>query len=290
MATKTDNTIIAANDTDAHFRAWAQFIHDVFALPSCWVNTSDTGQINLTTVVKPAAANTSQGYEIWRMNDTLQSTKPVFIKIEYGSGPAAATPAYWLTIGIGSDGAGTITGILFARTQVPAVSNNTSATNKCFGSASTNRVTIAMFLDTGNMPFWLAIERTKTPGTTTGEDNGTGVLLAFGVSTGSHKSQVLPFGATAPTAEDGIQCILSRNNPTTYTGDQGIGLMIPMLGVAIQPGMNVCITMTADFAAFAQPAFTLYGASHTYQQMGSNIHTLRVGTSDSNTKLLLRYE
>jgi hypothetical protein len=290
MATKTDNTIIAANDTDAHFRAWAQFIHDVFNLTSCWVNTTDSGQINLTTVTKPAGASTSQGYEIWKMNDTLQSTKPVFLKIEYGSGAAANTPGIWMTIGTGSDGSGSITGTLFARTQIAAASNNTSTQNKCFGSAATNRVNFAMFLDVNTLPIWFALERTKTEGTTTGADSGDGLILAFGGSTASHKSQVLPFGATAPTAEDGIQCILSRNNPTAYTGDQGIGLMIPILGVAKQPGYNVAVTMGNDFAAFAQPTFSLYGANHTWQHMGTLINNLRVGITDSLTRLLLLYE
>jgi hypothetical protein len=288
MATKTDSTIIGANDTDAHFRAWAQFIHDVFALTSCWVQTGDTGQVNLATVTKPGAANTSQGYEIWRMNDSLQSTKPVFLKLEYGSGGATNTPAIWLTIGTGSDGAGTITGTLFARTQNPATTSNTSTPNKCFGSASTNRITVAMFLDVASLPIWFAIERTKD---STGADTSVGLILAFGPSGGVNtKSVVLPFGATAPTPETGLQCILSTNNPTAYTGDQGIGLMIPMLGVAVQPGLNVLVTMANDFAAFAQPTFTLYSATHTWQHMGANINSLARGGQDSNTRLMLRYE
>ena len=293
MATKTDNTIIGSNDTDAHFRAIAQFIHDVFALTSCWVQTSDTGQVNLTTVAKPAATNTAQGYEIWRMNDALQSTKPVFAKVEYGSGGAALNFSYWLTVGTGSDGAGTITGILLARTQQGAGTNNAATMNKCFGSASTNRITIAMLLDVSTIPFWFAIERTKD---SAGADTNVGLIMAFGGFQGGStvKSIVLPFGATAPVAELGIQAILSTNNPTAYTGDQGVGLMIPMLGVAIQPGLNVCITMVNDFAAFAQPSFTLYGASHTWQHMGGFITTVaRGGTpggSDANTRLMLLYE
>lgn len=194
------------------------------------------------------------------------------------------------TIGTGSDGAGGITGIIFARTSLPAAGNNTGTANKCFGSASTNRMMVSMFLDVSTLPHWFAIERTKVPGTSTGADNGDGLIMAWSVSAGSHKSQTLPFGAVAPVAEDGIQCILSRNNPTAYTGDQGIGLMIPMLGVAKQPGLNVCITMSSDFAEYAQPSFTLYGGTHVYQHMGNRLTTLRPGPSDASTRLLLLYE
>ncbi len=288
MATKTDSTIIACNDTDAKFRAWSQFIHDVFALASCWVQTADTGQINLTTVTRPTLTNTAQGYEIWEMDDALQASVPVFAKIEYGSGGNANNPSVWLTIGVGSNGTGTITGILLARTQIFSGTNNTATTNKCFGSASTNRITCAMHLDLASAPFWFAIERTKD---SDGADTSSGCIVAYGGTGGTGtKSVVLPFGATAPTPESGIQCILSTNNPTAYTGDQGIGLMIPMLGVAIQPGLNVCLTMSSDFAAFAQPSFTLYGATHTWQHMGGNITTLARGTTDSATRLLLLYE
>src|SRR5262245_52043536 len=103
-------TLILANDTDAHFRAWPQWIHDKLSAAG-WVQTSDTGQIDLTTVVKPAAVSTSQGYEIWRMADSLQATFPVFMKLEYGSGASSANnPQIWITLGTGSNGSGTLTG------------------------------------------------------------------------------------------------------------------------------------------------------------------------------------
>ena len=103
-------------DTDARFRALASFVSDNLTaggLPK----TADTGQINLATVTRPAV-NTSGGYEIRRFDDALQATKPVFFKIEYGTG--AGSPgtgiSFWLTIGTGSDGAGNITGTFFTRT------------------------------------------------------------------------------------------------------------------------------------------------------------------------------
>lgn len=71
-----------------------------------WTKTSDTGQINNTTVTKPGGSNTSQGYEIYR-----NSSSDIYFKIEYGSGNGGATcPGIWLTPGTGSNGSGTITG------------------------------------------------------------------------------------------------------------------------------------------------------------------------------------
>jgi hypothetical protein len=101
-------TLAADNSTAAKFRAWAQFVHSTITLAGGWINTADTGQIDLTTVAAPTGLSQSMGYKIYRMNDPFQSTKPVFIKLEFGSGSGAATqPSFWLTVGTGSDGAGT---------------------------------------------------------------------------------------------------------------------------------------------------------------------------------------
>lgn len=105
--------------TDAEFRAWGLSISTALAAIGL-VQTSDTGQINWTTVTKPSGATASQGYEIWRMNDTAQSTAPIFMKIEYGSGNSGANPSIYLTIGTGSNGSGTLNGTpIAARFQIP---------------------------------------------------------------------------------------------------------------------------------------------------------------------------
>ena len=79
------------------------------------VQTTDTGQIDWTTVAAPTTSAQSMGYEIWRFNDALQATAPIFFKIEFGSAGPADHPSIWLTVGTGSNGAGTITNIGAAR-------------------------------------------------------------------------------------------------------------------------------------------------------------------------------
>ena len=87
-----------------------------------WIQTADTGQTSNATfaTIYNGTLNSSSGYQIWRMNDSLQGTYPVFIKIEFGCGSVSNTPAMWVTIGTGSNGTGTITGIVIARTQFNA--------------------------------------------------------------------------------------------------------------------------------------------------------------------------
>lgn len=113
---KVTYTLPVSQSTDAGFREWGSALSAGLASAGL-VQTSDTGQINWTTVVR-AAPDNSAGYEIWRMDDAMQATKPVFFKLEYGSGSSSNVPFMWLTVGSGSNGSGTITDTYLARTLI----------------------------------------------------------------------------------------------------------------------------------------------------------------------------
>ena len=110
------STIYTAIDhsTDAGFRVWGTEFHAQLLAIGLTL-TSDTGQINWTTVVRPALNGTA-GYEIWRFNDTLQGTTPIFIKFEFGTSSTINYPSIWISIGNGSNGSGTLTGLTSNKT------------------------------------------------------------------------------------------------------------------------------------------------------------------------------
>jgi hypothetical protein len=89
--------------SDAGFRAWGSDLSAAFADVGL-VKTADTGQINWTTVTRPAAT-TMAGYEVWRYPDSS-----IFVKFFFGTGTGAATPGVQFQVGTGSDGAGALTG------------------------------------------------------------------------------------------------------------------------------------------------------------------------------------
>lgn len=97
-----------SNTTD--FRIWGQNIASLFTGAGL-VKTADTGQIDWTTVSMPASVNSNAGYEIYRFDDTLQATVPIFIKITYGMGNNGQTIRLILEVGSGTNGSGTITGV-----------------------------------------------------------------------------------------------------------------------------------------------------------------------------------
>jgi hypothetical protein len=107
MAIRTTTTRLR-HDSDATFREWIQEIETSFTTIGL-VQTADTGQINTATATRPATS-ASGGFQIWRFNDSLQATFPVFLRIEYRTGSAATNPLVRIGIGTGTDGAGTLTG------------------------------------------------------------------------------------------------------------------------------------------------------------------------------------
>ncbi len=89
--------------TDAAYRLWVADFHA--AMLGCgMVQTSDTGQLNPLTIVRPVA-NTTNDYYVYAFNDGLA---PIIIKCLFGSGIAATSPGLSIQVGVNTDGAGNI--------------------------------------------------------------------------------------------------------------------------------------------------------------------------------------
>jgi hypothetical protein len=115
MTTASTNTTVAQT-SNATFQAWVNEVYTNLVTNCGLTQTSDTGQMAVPCVTNvPGAGSTSAGYYVFKFNDTLQATSPVFIKLEFGSGSAAADPQMWITVGSGSNGSGTINGTAMTR-------------------------------------------------------------------------------------------------------------------------------------------------------------------------------
>lgn len=115
MTTQVTTTVIE-HSSDATFRTW---VAEVIAMliAAGITQTADTGQINTTTVTRPGT-NTNAGYAIFRFNDTMQATAPIFFRIDFGTGGVATGPRMMLTVGTATNGSGTISGAGIASTNI----------------------------------------------------------------------------------------------------------------------------------------------------------------------------
>jgi hypothetical protein len=112
---------------DATFRAWGSLFRAAIEAAG-WVQTADTGQVNWVTVTAPAA-NTNGVYEVYRLDDALQATDPVFLKVVYSRASNTNAGILRFQAGTASDGAGTITSAANTNTSVTALSDAQNGMN-----------------------------------------------------------------------------------------------------------------------------------------------------------------
>lgn len=97
-------------DTDAEFRSECLLIHNALKATGGLVQTSDTGQTDFTTNTRATSAGVG-GYTIYRFDDAHQSSYPLFLRFDWYQSQAGRL-GFAITIGTGTNGAGTITGVI----------------------------------------------------------------------------------------------------------------------------------------------------------------------------------
>lgn len=267
MASFTATPANFTNSSDANFRTWGSYIA-ARLLAVGLVQTSDTGQINWTTVLAPGAASTFMGYEIWRFADSLQASAPVYIKVEYGSSTSAANnPGMRFSFGSGSNGSGTLTGNL----STTYLAGATAVAGACsvVGSGSTNRFCISYgFTTAGGYGMFFGFERSKDAA---GNDTVEAVLGVFNNTTVSGSSTGQKFYPVWSTTLGDIGLTTATPAPALFppsvatSGAQTV--LAPLLhskGIFMNPGMNFLGYYTAGPVPNGTPSVYMYGVARTY--------------------------
>lgn len=258
----TDTRTLSGTFTlDSDFRSWGSGLNAQIAAVGL-VKTSDTGQIDWTTTLKPSAGTQKVGYEIWRFNDALQATKPVFIRIDYGSSSAGISfPGLWVTVGTSTNGAGTLTGQVGATKQV--YSSSAGTVSYCSGSSS--RLNLVTSVSTLTSIMVICVERTKTGA---GVDTGDAIVRYAFSSAVAAGFQVVPFAGTI-SADAGASTSLDMN----LGGASSIGTDVMLSPTTIFFGkplfVSWCIYKSTEIAGLVAITFTHLGATRTYMPMGA---------------------
>lgn len=292
MTMKQTYSEIINHTTDAGFRAWATNLST--ALQACGlVKTADTGQINLTTVTRAGAGGLA-GYEIYRFNDALQATRPIFVRVEYRTGSSPDSAQIQVTFGTGTNGAGTLAGV--------TVSTNTSTTN---ATPPVGAIPTYVTLSGSALVIAWAINYN----TTTAAGGGIYICDRFRDESG------------AATSEGMYVLFIAGNNGNWYNVNFGLGTKQNGVGgMCLTPhytqypnasvGANVevfnhyawtpaprqilaCLTyFSGDISGLSQFTVTHLGASHNYLALGDG--GLRVtdmwGTNSSVSRLAVLWE
>lgn len=219
MTTASTLCYIAYTATEAKNRAQIVSNH----LKSLLTQVTAPSEINWSLVSwSSQAAETSLGFEIFRFNDTLQATAPLYLKIEYGTGAESSTGAnlsgitLWLTIGSNVSG-DNVTNVLFSRTKIfqqrtasadaSLTTQNTIYTSNMDGSGITFNFFPQMITALGTDTYpggYFVVERSRDMG---GNPTGAGVFIqyAHGTSSISNTSVCGFIAFTYPTQVDTLQ-------------------------------------------------------------------------------------
>lgn len=318
MSTYTNNVLFQNQSLVAIFRAWVQVMHDGLTSVGL-VQTSDTGQALPSTIALPGAS-TFSGFEIYRFADSLQATKPVFIKMEYGTAPNNTGSIFRVTLGTSTNGAGTLTGQV---TPSPTVTGQwavvDTSSQPAYFSGDTSSFTVAWPSSNatgGWRPSMVMAERTRNAD---GTPNGDAVVFAvvqdygFGGSAGG-------YGDTSASVVSYLNNSVGTRNslPIASPGQVGYwdaagttnGLdnnLFPFLVITPKQEAQMLSVLGCYASALVgqQTAqVTVLGAVHTYLSLGSQHYAVvtpgpaaslatvggSYGANSQSQSLLMRYE
>src|ERR1035437_1413985 len=238
---------------------------------------SATGTVNCTYVVVAAQESGSATippaayysfYEIWKMGDG--NSFPVYLKIQYGVGPAGTNPTFVLTLSAGTDGAGNATGGSTGGISV-WISGGVSLSIQSWMSGSTNRLQLALWvMGTSNyVPMgFVNIERShdSSGSDTTSNQYATLTVAGTNSTVGYPTSSQISINAVNVTVkETGWPALV---NHTTGTGSFGLSTLLspvfPVVGAIGNPMIGMLVGKAADWANLTQFSFTMYNVAHNY--------------------------
>jgi hypothetical protein len=289
MAASTTSPASLSNNTDANFRIWGSAVA-ARLLASGLVKTSDTGQIDWTTVLAPTLANTMQGYEIWRFDDALQATAPVYIKFQFGSAATVANPNLRVQFGSGSNGSGTLTGV--ASAEINCQANGNTGAGTAYWSGDTNRFAMCYGLSTAQCLFFTMERSVDANGAVTAE----AVLWMAKTSptAGTSTTQQGSWNCTTGdnTTETNVGALTPLAGPGTTSGQIAVYPVFHTKGVFLQPGYNILVYFSAAITAGSSVSIPIYGSNHTYMPIGTNgpIASSQVRSGASLVAGMMRYE
>jgi hypothetical protein len=280
MATYFNNAVPNTIGTDADLRSW------LVALKACFeaiglVHVPSTGEIDTTTIVRSATVGVDYGWQMWRFNDSLQATRPVFLRVVYGNSTLAATTLRInVRMGQAHDGVGNLTGATTSTANNVINVGNVTDFRPLMGSGGDGYV--AVCVGTGSAAAsaasFFSVERSRSAsGAAT--DAFVCSIWFTGVTTTSG-SQVLTLGEDgSPGIVTAAAATLQTNQTMVWSDTVGFSAVYPMLGAPQNPSVGFIVVHTNDFVDDSTIVAPRYGANRTYRHLGVRSLNKTFGTN-----------
>jgi len=286
-----------------HVNTWMKTLHDAFVALGLVV-TSDTGQLSMASAPTwVSTASTNYGYTVYRFNDALQATYPLFLKVSWLNSADTAGDSHRLdvTVGTGTDGAGTVTGPTIGPvtiTQSTATSQSATTYPSYLCLVAGSFVADLFAGDTAGELFF-AVDRMRDADGTANV-HGAALTTFARTSAGATIVSQRHFSVVNGSAASG-QTIVSCFVPYAYfnsVSSLSLADDIPVFGhTFLTPHANhllgVVTVPQGDVAADTVFTVVRLGASHTYRatgtrttQAGAALSDLTVATATTQSSAL----
>lgn len=279
MPTASNPALPVYLGNDADFQAFCTGIHNMLTTAGL-VQTTDTGQMNPATVLRPAI-NSFAGYLMYRFNDALQATVPLFLKLEYGISGNATLAALRLSVASATNGAGAMAGTVYLTNVSWSVSYASppaaGLTRPAFACVAQSAA--VLFTGSASVFDWhlgFMVERLRNPD---GTPNGSGVhmcMIAGGTGGGSSVNETVAL-SSAPLGPRTMRGQFPSMPPpgvaaAAATGVEGVDVGVypgyPIRGTARPPSLAIVSYFPADITLDTQFQVQRYGVLRTYRAMG----------------------
>jgi hypothetical protein len=233
-------SVLCTNADSASFRAWTEFVHNQIT-GSGMLYIPVSGDIDFATVDAPATTNEKTGFKLYSFNDALQSTTPIYFRLDYGSGAATARPTIYCIIGFshasgsirhtGSLGDTYVTGAgkgIFIDEFVIGTAGTTATAHSHSWSGDGSFVMGALWWTLANSRCLFSLERTHDE---SGNSDGRGVIAVLG-GNGVREAAVLYLDSgSGQTLVPTWSTIMGTRNPAAASGSTGTVIPISMFTV-----------------------------------------------------------
>ncbi len=297
------------NSSAAQFRVWAEGI-SLQLTAAGWTKTTDTGQVDWTTNPAVPAANTYL-YEIRQpASDPLQTgATAYYIKISYGNSTSGTNnPDIQISLGTGTNGAGTLTGSIigpFGLRVDSSVAGQGATPWECDFSWSVSRMGVLLWRNASNtlVPAFFAIERTKD---STGADSSDGVFVVLlggqnnnyggfqmrGIIFGVGVTNLIQASGSNSTSGPWLDVgYISNNQNLSDNFNNGVPIspVFPSYGKFGNPLTVMGVVRKVDIAEGVLISTTFYGGTMTYlsSKAGSYFNVLG---GLANGSFLMRFD
>lgn len=298
MGYATTLYLTSQNTTNDNFRAWGSAIANGFA-NSGWTKAAGTGtHIDWSTVGRATTAGTYSGYEIWEMQDSLQATGPILVKLEYGCAAVGNTSVGMrVSHSSSANASGNLTGNVSPLSTLD-MNGGQATPQPMYLSGDTGRI-VFVWGDSYTRAILFGIERILDAN---GAPTNTGVhVFTFGGGSASRQYSWTPTTSNIAAVEGNFGALPPTQNGTVGYLVSGLTRGREQLAVypifhtkvgGFYPPCTILMGYVNSSLEGDKPLTNVpvYGTSHTYMPVTNAVSYIQTNRGNAFLNWLVRYE